>query len=50
MPEYTNEQNGHTIAVTRKGKKVVPNTDKTLTPDEIQEGLNSLMDDMFGKL
>jgi len=38
------------IAVTRKGKEPSLNTDKTLIPNEISQGLNQVMDEVFLRL
>jgi hypothetical protein len=36
--------------VIRKGKEIASNPDKTLTPEEISEGLDRLMDSTFSNI
>jgi hypothetical protein len=41
---------GCKIAVARKGKEASPNPEGPLTPEEVSQGLNQLMDQTFSKL
>jgi hypothetical protein len=51
VPEGTKEQlEGSTIAMVRKGKEVDPNPEPTLTPEEVSQGLNQLLDTTFARL
>ncbi|RFN44859.1 gag polyprotein [Fusarium flagelliforme] len=52
VPETTKEvtTNGKRIAITRKERGPTPEPGSTLTPEEIREGLDKLMDETFSKL
>lgn len=51
VPEGLKEQpEGHTVAMVRKGKEVDPNPEPTLTPEEIGQGVNELLETTFARL
>ena len=51
MPETTAiVTTKHTVAVTQKGKETASQQDSTLTPKEIRQGLDKLMDETFSNL